>query len=342
MGTLERHKVLAAMIVKGKVDDYTPLVDALSPEEKNPVKEYIKELMNESDARYAALAEIKKLKAKRDFRDLEKVHPGWILYALRDESPRVIGIILRYLPSRQVRYIVQNLPPKTRESLPHMVESFAVPSEVLELVKKKFMERFSFLSPAVSGTIANLTAVDGEGVMSIVKELGIMELGFALSGLSKPSMKILYNRLKLKDAKKLRQRIVGFEDDSALRREARFALLDMNLKEEGEEELILEMGLNFLSRAILKGDSSSVDVISQKLPPQFGYKFKRKVTENSVSVNEENVKKRLKIVSKLLSDMRNDLVMELSDDEDTASFISETVNSLQFTVKTIRYNIEKL
>ena len=76
---------------------------------------------------------------------IKDIHPSWILELIRDERPRVIGLICRYLPGQQVRYLLDHLPAATKSRLPSLHESFSIPEPLVEQVRLFFERHFFHL-----------------------------------------------------------------------------------------------------------------------------------------------------------------------------------------------------
>lgn len=305
----DRQLALASMIARSASNDADSLLNHVSPDEREQVLNLMKD---------SSVMQIKKLLLKREFADLQNIHPEWILHFLKDESVRVIGIILRYLPSRQVRYIIQNLPKDKRENLPHMIESFAVSPQILELIRQKFLNKFIFASNGKDKIVHIFESLSGQEMDAILRELGIIELALSLSDISKSYLKIIYNRLKFSDAKKLKARLVEFgSEPDQIRRQARLELLSLNLKEEGENNLVHEMGINFLSQLISDLKQNQMDVIVQRLSLKEGYKLSRLSKEFSNLKSEKTLERRLVIFNSVMSELRKRSAISGLEEEET-------------------------
>lgn len=229
------------------------------------------------------------------FSGLAEVHPAWIFAALKDESPRIIGIILRYLPARHVRYVIAHLPPALRDALPDMIEAFAVPEEILHVIQRRFEKRFLPLRLSRSlehYSFTELYYLKSEELEMLFRDLGRQEMALALSRLSVRALRLLLNRFPLKEAKRLKERMRAVERVSeALRRQAQFTVLEAAEVELGSDRLLLDIGLAAFARALTPDHQELFLFLKQKLEPQQGYILKRVMEEwcdeANQSVSEE-------------------------------------------------------
>lgn len=226
---------------------------------------------------------------------LAEIHPAWILEELKIESPRIIGIILRYLPSRHVRYLLEHLPPTIRFAIPNVVEAFSVPQPVLDVIRRRFESRFQrlHLSRSVEHLgFDQLYYLKGDELEVFFKDLGLQELAMALSGISGKSLNVLLNRLSLRDAKRLQQRMRSLEGVSdVLKRQARYTVLEVEGEHLGPEHLLMEIGLAAFARAVAPMHHDLFRMLEIKLDPRISYVLKRYIDErlekNTGAVAEE-------------------------------------------------------
>ncbi len=214
---------------------------------------------------------------------LAEMHPAWIVKALEGESPKVVGIILRWLPSRHVNYILEHIPKKMKLSLPKLVESFAVPGPILKLIKQRFEKKFSDL-PLKNGAeikkFEDLALLSSNELEKLFKDLGTHELAMAFHNVDEISMRVLLNRMNITAARGLQQRIRDVsESESPIFKDARYTILEVALDQEDIERLLLELGLASFSKAMKGPDLFSS--IQMKLEPSVAHIFKRYVEQNT-------------------------------------------------------------
>ena len=239
---------------------------------------------------------LKFLVAQEEFVGLGEIHPAWLVEALSKESPMIIGIILRYLPSKQVRYIIEHLPKRIKNKLPQLIDSFAVPAPILKIIRGRFERQFiSHQSPRDIDEfdfdhVCFLKSTDLE---ILFRDLGIQEMAMALKGVDRRSLNILFNRLSIDEARSLQQRIRSLLDISPpLLKDAKYTVLEMSLSETSPEDLLMDIGLNAFARAITKHDINILPVIKQKLSPRLGYTLKRYIDQHMSSNLKEVSDKR--------------------------------------------------
>jgi hypothetical protein len=247
---------------------------------------------------------------------LAEVHPAWILEELKNESPRIIGIILRYLPSRHVRYLLEHLPPTIRFAIPNVVEAFSVPQPILDVIRRCFESRFAPLHlsrSADSFGFDQLYYLRGSELEIFFRDLGLQELAMALHGLSGKSLTILLNRLSLRDAKRLQQRMRSLENISdALTRQARYTVLDVEGEHLGPEHLLLEIGLAAFARSVAPEHGDLFRMLEIKLDPLISYVLKRHINERLEKNTRVVAEERQAIVLSRVADLARENLIDQS------------------------------
>lgn len=238
--------------------------------------------------------------AREKFVDLSDIHPSWLVEVLSKESPRIVGIILRYLPSKQVRYIIEHLPKRIKQRLPQLLEAFAVPAPILNIIKERFERQF--LSPHISRDFdefefQNISCLKNTDLEVLFRDLGIHELAMALKGVDRRSLNILFNRLSIDEARNLQQRIRSLVDISpSLLRDAKYTVLEMNITETDSDDLLVEIGLNAFARSLDADDIDIFPLIKQKLEPRLGYTLKRYIDRHVGSNFASVIDKRKELI----------------------------------------------
>ncbi len=254
----------------------------------------------DDDGSSLARRTLRALISSEKFSGIAEIHPAWILEALKDESPRIIGIILRYLPSRHVRYVLKHLPPDVRNRMPKLVEAFAVPGDVLDVIRNTFESRFLPIHISKSHErfgFEHLHFLKGEELEQLFVELGLCEMALALDGMSEKMLNVLLNRLELKDAKRLHSRMQDLKGMSAdIKRQARYAILETEDENVGSDQLLVDIGLGSLARAMAHENSDLFPVMRQKLSPHVAYTLKRMIDECSSACSPQVVEERKRLV----------------------------------------------
>ncbi len=295
--TNNRQRILATLAVLEDSENAAQLLEFLNSEDKEACQAEIASYLEiDPQEREAQLQEqASSLIASEQWSGLGEVHPAWILEELKNESPRIIGIILRYLPSRHVRYILEHLPPTIRHSIPNIVEAFYVPQPVLEVIKKRFENKFTTLRLSRSIKklgFEHLYYLRGEELEIFFKDLGLQELALAFHDLPEKSLNFLLNRLPIKEAKALKNRIKAINNVSEpLKRQAKFTVLEVEEKKVGTDQFLLEIGLAAYARAVMPDQQDQMRQLEVKLAPQTSYLLKRNLVErtskNTLDISKE-------------------------------------------------------
>ncbi len=267
---------------------------------------------------------LKSLVAREEFRGLAEIHPAWLVEVLSKESPRVIGIVLRYLPSKQVRYIIEHLSRRIKHRLPQLIDSFAVPGPILKIIRERFERQFiseGGLPDEDTFEFDFVRFLKSEDLLTFFRDLGVHELAMALKGVDNRSLNILFNRLSVDEARALQQRIRSLTDVSpSLLREAKYTVLEMNLTEADSDDLLMDIGLNAFSRALFDDDRQIFPLIKQKLEPRLGYTLKRYIDQHIDSNVQDVTDKRKEVILERIKT----LVKGGSLDENLSRYFGET------------------
>jgi hypothetical protein len=305
--TENRQRALVALAVKSLGAEASNLLDYMSEEDRVACQSLIGLYSAEEDCEQAMDLLIRHMVAAERFSSIAEVHPAWILERLREEPPRVVGIILRYLPSKHLRFLLKNLPPHIRETIPGMVESFAVPAPILEVIRQRFERHFLPMRICRSEDrfgFEHLYYLKGEELETLIRDLGISELAIVFSGLSGKAMRAVYNRLDLKEARRLQSRMKELDDVSPkLFRQARNALLEIEGSHLGPQRMLIRLGLAGLASAAGKEYDGVIRLIQQKLSPHDGYLLKRLTDEMKLRWDGDVAAERRDIVLGLVASL---------------------------------------
>lgn len=291
-------KVLATMAVLGNPADATILFRFAPASEEEALTRYARRLQRRmsEEGEGALVAELRELATRESFSHLRDVHPGWIFEYIRDESPRVIGLVLRYLPGDKVRYLIEHLPPKVRRALPTVGESFAIPEELINEVKRALERRFVCgTRPAASDpfSLYHIPWMSLRDLQKLITELGLRELSAAFSRASAKGLKAFLARFPVAEAGRLKERILrGGEVSAAERQEAQRHLATANLSVTGAADLPYEIGLSILAESAWGESADWIDPLILKLAPAQGYVLKRYLKEGAALYRPERAARR--------------------------------------------------
>jgi flagellar motor switch protein FliG len=305
-----RTHAVALMAVLHEGEKALNLMEFVGEADRTACEERVEAILGSDDGRKAEAISLKlrALTSSEKFSGIAEIHPAWILEALKDESPRIIGIIMRYLPSKQVRYVLEHLPKETREKIPTLLEAFAVPQHVLDIIRSRFESRFLPIHISKSQDefgFEHLYYLKGEELETLCVELGLWEMAMALSGVSDKMLRVLLNRLDLKDAKRLHEKIKELKGVSKeLKSQARYAILESEAENVGSRQLLMEVGLASLARAMAADDDDRLfALIRQKVSPHFAYALRREIVERSSGISPEAMEDRRALILKCISSL---------------------------------------
>lgn len=297
-----RREVIACLAAANEGGEAFRLSMFGPPEEEELLNDTIDDfsLLPDKERLEQIVSRLKFLVAQEDFVGLGEIHPAWLVEALSKESPRIIGIILRYLPSKQVRYIIEHLPKRIKSKLPQLIDSFAVSAPILKIIRERFERQFiSAQAPRDIDEFKfeHVAFLKNSELEILFKDLGIQEMAMALKGVDRRSLNILFNRMSIDEARSLQQRIRSLIDVSpSILKEAKYTVLEMSLSETNPSELLMDIGLNAFARSLVRENLHIFPVIKQKLEPRLGYMLKRYIDQHISSNLKEASENRKKMI----------------------------------------------
>ena len=234
--------------------------------------------------REAVISELKRLSGKANRSILPDIHPDWILEALIRESPRMMGLILRYLPGDQAHAVLEKLPENVLKELPPLTETFSVSPDLVSLLKRRFEKQFLVFEPhnwPAFGSFDSLALAPAARLEPLFRELGFREMAMAFTGLNIKIVELILKRLPPRDAALLKLKIERLSDTSKERsKKAQSHLLSLDLEKGSPDLLVLEMGLFVLSRGLTQEKVNFMRLICQKFPMKVGKSLRRYAEKN--------------------------------------------------------------
>lgn len=219
------------------------------------------------------------LRVAEDVVLIGEVHPAWLTQVLEHESPLVVGLVLRYLPSRHVRYLMAHLPERLKRALPNLLETFAVAPVIFRLVRRMFEAHFVPMRPAqtiVHFHIPDLIHLSADELDTLLHDAGIHELALAFHTMERQALHLVFNRMQFRDAKALKERIQSFRNiHPGLERDAKQTIFEIGIDVGGSEAMLREIGVHGVAKAIGPNDMRMIETLRQKLPPRLGYLLSR-------------------------------------------------------------------
>ncbi|MBI4237066.1 MAG: hypothetical protein HY696_01450 [Deltaproteobacteria bacterium] len=281
IGNHYRERMIATLIARQSgavaLHDYAPAVETVALQERVAALQ----ALPDSEREAAIDEQLQTLRTAQELVLLGEIHPSWLVDILLHESPRVIGLILRFLPSRHTRYVLEHLPTALREQLPSVVDAFAVSDVVLKIIRHRFESHFAparLASQVEELSIQTLHGLNLVELETLIRDLGVDELAMAFGHMSTAALRMLLNRLPFVEAKALKSRIAELRGlDQRQEQEARYTVLEVPLERKDPEGLISEVGILALAKAFSPRELPSLPIIKQKLPPRLAYLLQRDV-----------------------------------------------------------------
>lgn len=253
------------------------------------------------------------IRSGEDFLGISEIHPSWFLEYLKQEPPRIIGLILRHMPSKHVRYLLERLPRRTVGRLPKLIESFWVPREILEIIRRRFETHFLpvRISRITKPSFETLYYLRNEDLGTLIRELGLWEVALSLLGASKKVLRVVLNRFAMKEARRLLAAIKSLkEKDGTWVREARYTLLEMGSGRMGAQRFLTEVGLASLAKAFGKEDQELFGLLKQRLEPELAFLFKRYVEQNEGRAGQTQIEMRKQWVLERVEAMKEENLIQ--------------------------------
>lgn len=302
-----RQRIVAALAVMDDTGAAAGLLNFMSRADMDACKSLVEAYSKEGDPESAMNRIVRHLVSAEKFSSLSEVHPAWLLEHLRGETPRIVGIILRFLPSKHVRFLLKNLPPMLCEQIPKMVESFSVPPEILDVIRRRFEKNFVPMRTSRDQEqfdFGNVYYLREHELNELFCDLGLTEMAIALSVMPTKVLRIIYNRLDVKDAKRLKARIRGLSGISpTFFRQARSKLFQIEGEAMGPKQFLKALGLSAFAEAAAEGHGEVVRMVQQKLDPADGYLLKRFVDERRMRPSPISQVERQELVLKAIASL---------------------------------------
>ncbi len=276
---MQRTELLAALCLMNEGENARALFAFASETDEPELGKVADRLLREGEVDSNALmARIRKLRGFSLGSGFSDIHPGWILEKLEGESPRVLGLLCRFLTGDKIKYLIEHLPESRRKLLPKVNESYKVSSQVSEIVRALAEKRLTFSVPRQGGafSFAHLTVLKTDDLRALFRDLGIEEIRKAFKDVEPQVLRAFLARFVPKMAREIRERIEhGGSVPRDVHQEAQRHLVSLPLEKLPVEEIFREIGYSAFAYALEVEDRAWADMIYHKLPPEEGYRLKR-------------------------------------------------------------------
>jgi hypothetical protein len=276
---MQRTELLAALCLMNEGEAARSLFAFASESDEPELNKVADRLLREGEVDSAGLlSRIRKLRNFSFGSGFSEIHPGWILEKLEGESPRVLGILCRFLTGDKIKYLIEHLPEWRRKLLPKVNESYKVSAYVAEIVRTLAEKRLTFTTPPQGGAFSfpHLTLLKTEDLRALFRDLGVEEIRKAFKDVEPQVLRAFLARFVPATAREIRERIdrggaVAYE----ARQDAQRHLVSLPLEKLSVEELFREIGYSAFAQGLEMEDRVWADMIYHKLPPEEGYRLKR-------------------------------------------------------------------
>lgn len=306
-----RQEMLAALCLIGEGEAGRKLF-AFAGKKEQPELDVIAGRICEGEKvkRKELLGRIQKIAQLNRFSLLEEIHPGWIMEKLQNESPRVIGLLCRFLSGEKAQYLIGHLSVEDRNRLPKLNDSYLVAPEIVEIVRHLVEKKLNIAPlPRLSGNFSftHIALLRSEDLRIFFWDLGLEEIRRAFHDVDPQMFRAFLARFSTKEAKEIRERIEsGGKVTVEEKREAQRHLVSLTLEHLPSDALLREIGYSVFSRALFPAESAWVERICQKLSPTEGYRLKRVLQEPKSVASPEQ--KREEIMKRLFSLAKSGLI----------------------------------
>src|SRR5262249_5225007 len=104
---MQRTELFAAPFVLNESEATRSLFSFASEADEKDLGKIADRLLKEGDVDASEVfARIRKLRGLPGGAGFSDIHPGWILEKLEGESPRVLGILCRFLTGDKIKYLI--------------------------------------------------------------------------------------------------------------------------------------------------------------------------------------------------------------------------------------------
>lgn len=263
------------MALKLRPDSVGNLITILSPKERQDTQALYDEVKKhgEKNLKIVAAAELNKLSLSSSGSYLKDVHNDWILEILLGESPEMIALVLRHLPADRVSHLLDALPPEILTKLPKMSDTFAIPMELVEHLRRHFEKLFTQnLSLEANEEIRfeHIPLLSHHQLERVFLDLGYREIALGLASLPSEARAAVIERLSAHDRKYVEICLQEMKNDVTPQRmkRAQVHLVSKEIDAANSTLFVKELGFLFYAKSLLKGDESGIEIIKKKMSKQ--------------------------------------------------------------------------
>ena len=279
-----KQQMVASLCLMGDGPEGHKLFAFSSSQEEKELQQIAKRLCPDGQVDHRGLRhQIQDLSRAQHFSPLQEIHPGWIFEKLSDESPRLQGLLPRFIPSLAKK-------PSSGSVRPEMIEILR------QLIEKKLMSDLSFLPPSHSGesfSFQHIVWMRSEDLRILLRDLGLEEIRKAFSQVDALTFRAFLSRFSPKEAAEIRERIErGGSVSAEVRKESQMSLVTLPLEHLTAEQLLREIGYFCFAGALAVEETSWGEMVCQKLAPEEGHRLKKMIHNLQGDLNAVRIRAR--------------------------------------------------
>lgn len=282
--TTNKSDLIAALCLLGDGEKGRELFAFAHPAEEKVLGEAAVRLVRSGGtSQREILGVVRKLRQSRVASVLDELHPGWILEKLGDESPRIFGLLCRYLPGDKVRSLLGHLSEEERKRLPKVSESYRIDPELAEIVRNLIEKKWSFsreFHSRKSFSFSDIIRMKMEDLRVLFWDLGLEEIRKAFFDVDSKILRAFLVRFTPREAAEIRGRIEGEGSVSdGEKKEAQKNLVALPLEPLSSGSVLREIGYAVFARSLGQEEMECGELVCQKLSLEEGHRLKRLIHE---------------------------------------------------------------
>ncbi len=311
-----QKEMLVALAVLSEGEKGKRLFSFVSPRDQAPLERLVHQCLREP--RNFMKERLKNLSLYEGRLAFEETHPEWFIEGLREESPRLLRLLIDFLSVPRQEALLGYLSSDQRRQIPRTTRpvSPALLDQVRLLIERKIR---GDVPPASEGrfTFVHIASLKGEDLKTLLKDLGMDEVCRAFHGLNPSFIRALFSRCPLSDASEMNKRLQsGEEIPLEEKKKSQKHLLSLPLGQMSPEALFLEVGFSLFGRALNVAEIDFMRPLASRLPLAEGYRLLRALDERRISGVETDTAARKRIFRSLKALFRQEKIQRYWKDEE--------------------------
>ncbi len=202
--------------------------------------------------------------------DLSDVHPDWIVDYLLHETPLLIAVVLRMLPTDLARRVLDTMPDDIVNQLPSLAQTFGMDSVLAEKIYRAFVKSVGLVKEPIKSKNVEFKHVfhlSCHQLEKIVHTLAINEIACGLSSLPEKTRDLILQRFPIAD----KNHIVSLIPEQLKRSVQRIKKAQENLATHDaigkqSDDFMWDLGASLMAFSFLPHDHEFLHLILKRLP----------------------------------------------------------------------------